>query len=52
LLKLDNVIITGHSAGYSENSFLALRRGVFSQIVDVFKGGKPKYWLNQKELEK
>ena len=52
LLKLDNVIITGHSAGYSENSFLALRRGVFSQIIDVFKGGKPKYWLNQKELEK
>ena len=52
LLKLDNVIITGHSAGYSENSFLALRRGVFSQIVEVFKGGKPKYWLNREELEK
>jgi D-3-phosphoglycerate dehydrogenase len=47
LFTLDNVIITGHTAGYSEDSLLALRRGVFSQIVEVFKGGKPKYWLNQ-----
>lgn len=46
LFTLDSVIITGHTAGYSEDSLLALRRGVFSQIVEVFKGGKPKYWLN------
>ena len=46
LFTLDNVIITGHTAGYSEDSLLALRQGVFSQIVEVFKGGKPKYWLN------
>ena len=46
LFALDNVIITGHTAGYSVDSLLALRRGVFSQIVEVFKGGKPKYWLN------
>ncbi len=52
LFSLDNVIITGHTAGYSEDSLLALRRGVFSQIVEVFKGGKPKYWLNREELEK
>ncbi len=52
LFTLDNVIITGHTAGYSVDSLLALRRGVFSQIVEVLKGGKPQYWLNQEELEK
>jgi D-3-phosphoglycerate dehydrogenase len=51
LFTLDNIIITGHTAGYSEDSLIVLRRGVFSQIVDVLKGGTPKYWLNRNELE-
>jgi len=38
LLQLENVIVTAHSAFYSEDSLLALVMGTVEVVVDALKG--------------
>lgn len=46
LLAMDNVIITPHAAFYSEESFQELKRKTALNIMDVLKGKKPRYSVN------
>ncbi len=41
LLKLDNVLITGHSSWYSEEAVAELRKKSVAAVVTVLKGGWP-----------
>jgi len=50
LLTLDNVIITAHTAYYSEASEIELRKQSFREVVRVLEGGQPKNWVNRKEM--
>ena len=50
LLTLDNVIITAHTAYYSEASEIELRKQSFRKVVRVLNGGKPKNLVNRKEI--
>ncbi|HUV44855.1 MAG TPA: NAD(P)-dependent oxidoreductase [Dehalococcoidales bacterium] len=43
LLQLENVIITAHSAFYSEDSLLALVMGTVGAVVDALKGDWPRF---------
>lgn len=52
LLTLDNVIITGHTAWYSESSVIERRKRFSQEIVTTLKGGQPKNWVNRKEMSK
>jgi len=52
LLKLDNVIITPHSAGASIPSLMALARRPGEELVRVFKGEWPVGLLNPQAKEK
>ena len=52
LLKLDNVIYTGHSAFYSETSGLELRRRVVEEVTRVLQGEWPRGWANPQVKEK
>lgn len=47
LLTLDNVIITPHSAYYSEESAAELRSKVVEAVIDVLTVKAPKYPVNQ-----
>ena len=46
LLQLDNVIVTAHSAFYSEESLLALRMGTVEAVVAALKGQWPRELAN------
>lgn len=46
LLKLDNVIITPHSAFYSEESQKLLQQETTRAVVAVLKGGQPRSLVN------
>lgn len=46
LLGLDNVILTDHTAYYSEESIVELKTKAAQNIVEVFKGRKPLYPVN------
>lgn len=48
LLKLDNVIITGHSAYYSEESSAKYKRRIFEAVESIINGRKPKWLINPK----
>ena len=43
LLELDNVILTNHSAWYSEGSIKELQRTAALQLVSILKGEKPEF---------
>ena len=47
LLTYDNVIITPHSAFYSDGSDIDLRHKAAEEIVQVFTQGYPEFWLNK-----
>ena len=49
LLTLDNVIITGHTAWYSESSIIERRKKFCREIVTTLKGGHPKNWVNRQQ---
>lgn len=51
LLALDNVIITAHSAYYSEASLLALRRGAATAVAQVLRGEWPANIVNPEVVE-
>ena len=46
LLTLDNVIITGHSAYYSEESSIKYKQRIFEAVASVIAGKKPQWLLN------
>ncbi|MBI4302277.1 MAG: C-terminal binding protein [Chloroflexi bacterium] len=46
LLELDNVILTGHSGMYSEDSIVEIRKGSIQEIARVAKGEPPKNPVN------
>jgi len=46
LLRRDDVLITPHSAWYSEESIQALQRSVAEEVVRVLRGQKPKNPVN------
>jgi len=50
LLKMDNVIITPHSAWYSEESIVTRRIQTIESVISVLEGGEPASFLNRKEL--
>jgi D-3-phosphoglycerate dehydrogenase len=47
LLTLDNVIITPHTAFYSDEAEVELRQKATEQIVLTLTGNEPKYWFNR-----
>jgi len=53
LLKLDNVIITPHSAAYSVDAFIELWRKPLEEVVRVLKGEwpRPEAFLNPEVKE-
>jgi D-3-phosphoglycerate dehydrogenase len=52
LIKFDNVIITGHSAYYSEESGVQMRVKAYEQVGLVLNGGWPSLFLNPDVKEK
>jgi D-3-phosphoglycerate dehydrogenase len=52
LLKLDNVILTAHSAHYSEFSALEIRRRPFEEISRIIDSRWPRCLLNPEVKEK
>jgi D-3-phosphoglycerate dehydrogenase len=46
LLKLDNVILTGHSAHYSDISAATVRRSPIEDISRIMSGKWPQGWVN------
>ncbi len=52
ILQLSNVILTPHSAWYSEQSREEMRRRAVGQVVSVLNGGLPYSLVNREVLEK
>lgn len=52
LLKLDNVIYTGHAGFYSETSGPELRRRAVEEVVRVLQGKWPQSWANPQVKDK
>jgi D-3-phosphoglycerate dehydrogenase len=46
LLTLDNVIVTGHSAYYSEESSARYKRRIFKALESIIKGKEPEWLIN------
>jgi D-3-phosphoglycerate dehydrogenase / 2-oxoglutarate reductase len=46
LLTLDNVIVTGHSAYYSEESSAKYKQRIFEAVESVVKGERPEWLIN------
>ncbi len=51
LAELENVILTPHAAFVSEDAIPELRRKAAQEIVRTLTEGKPKFWVNRKEME-
>jgi len=47
LRQLDNVVITHHSAWYSEGSVVELKETVAQQVVQILEGRRPDYELTE-----
>ena len=52
LLKLENVILTPHTAYYSEKSKQIQQKMAAESVLDVLKGGKPRSLFNKNLLNK
>lgn len=52
LLRLENVIITAHSAYYSQQSSLEFRRRPYEEISRIVRGEWPRWLLNPQVKEK
>jgi len=50
LLEMDNVILTPHSAWYSEESIVRRREQTVDSVIDVLLGGEPPSWVNKKQM--
>ncbi len=49
LLKMDNVIITPHSAWYSEESIIRRRTQTIENVIKVLQGGEPDSFINKND---
>ena len=52
LLKLENIIITPHASYYSEYSNVEIKRRVYEQIGQIFRGDWPTWLINPEVKEK
>jgi D-3-phosphoglycerate dehydrogenase len=52
LLSMENVILTPHSAAYSDAAIDFLRRKIVTQVADVLMGRKPEFVRNPDVLRK
>ena len=52
LAQLDNVLLSPHIGYYSDGSELALQKGAVEQAILALKTGRPKYFVNEKQLKK
>ena len=52
LLKLENVVLTAHSAWYSETAIAEMKRRVYENIGRVFQGEWPTLFVNPEVKEK
>ena len=52
LLKLDNIIVTAHTAQFSDSAFIALRRRPIEEVARVLRGEWPYGWVNPQVKEK
>ncbi|MFC1988947.1 NAD(P)-dependent oxidoreductase, partial [Chloroflexota bacterium] len=52
LLQLDNVVLTGHSAYYSEESSVMMRKRAYDMVGMVLKGGWPSMFINPEVKDK
>lgn len=52
LLKMNNVILTPHSAWYSEEALYELRSKCANNVLQALKGFVPKYLINKKVISK
>jgi D-3-phosphoglycerate dehydrogenase len=50
LLKMDNVVITPHTAWYSEESLVRRRVQTLESVISVLEGGEPESLVNRKQL--
>lgn len=48
--KMKNVVLTPHAAWYSDKAFIEIREKAISNILDVYEGKEPTYWVNKKAL--
>ena len=46
---LDNVVLSDHTGWYSESSITELQTKAANEVARVFKGEKPKSWVNRWE---
>lgn len=51
LMQLDNVIVTPHSAYYTEESLYALQYGAAAEVARVLKGEEPLSAVNKKQVD-
>ena len=51
LLKMENVILSPHSASLTKECVAHLARGAAQAVLDLFSGRLPKNIFNRKELE-
>ena len=52
LLELENVILTAHSAWYSEHSMSEIKRRAYEHLGQVFRGEWPTWFVNPEVKEK
>lgn len=51
LADLPNVIITPHAAFFSEGAVPELRRKAAREVIRTLTEGRPKFWVNRKQME-
>ena len=51
LAELPNAIITPHAAFFSEGAVPELRRKAAREVVRTLTEGKPKFWVNRRQME-
>jgi D-3-phosphoglycerate dehydrogenase len=52
LLKMDNVMVTPHTAFYSDEAFVESRRRVGQEIAAILSGKRPRNCVNKEVLER
>ncbi len=45
-VSMDNIILTGHIAFYSEQSLYESQQKAMDQLIEILQGRVPKYWVN------
>jgi D-3-phosphoglycerate dehydrogenase len=48
LAALDNVVLTPHTAWYSDDAMPELRRKASAEVARALTEGRPKFWVNQR----